>query len=89
MIVDFYGTYCGPCKMLEPVFDKLSKAYAGKLEFAKVCADDNPDLSAEHSVFSVPCLIVFKEGKELERIIGYAGEETLKKRIDEILAKAK
>lgn len=89
IIVDFFGTYCGPCKLLEPVYEKISKEYAGKLRFAKVCADDNPDLSVDHSVFSVPCMILYHQGKEVDRIVGYSGEETLKKKINEILARAK
>ena len=88
IIVDFWASWCGPCKMLAPVFEELSDSYKDKLTFAKCSTEDYPDVASEHGVTGIPCLIVFKEGKEVDRITGFAPKDVMKTKIDEILAKA-
>lgn len=87
IIVDFWAPWCGPCKMLGPVFEKLSKMpeYSGKARFAKVNVDDNQEIAGTYSIRGIPCLIIFKEGKELDRITGFSGEAGLKAKIDNII----
>lgn len=87
VIVDFWAEWCGPCKEIAPVFEKLSLEYEGKLKFAKVNTAENQDLAGEHGVRAIPCLVVFNKGKEVERIMGYFPEDKLKAKIDDILAK--
>jgi thioredoxin 1 len=85
VIVDFWASWCGPCMMMGPVFEKVSNEYKGKLKFAKVSTEESPDLAEEHEIRSIPCLIIFNKGKEVERIIGFQGEAGLKANIDKIL----
>lgn len=87
VIVDFWAEWCGPCKSLAPVFEKVSSEYEGKLKFAKLNTEKNPELMQTFEVRSIPCLIVFKKSEEIDRIIGFMAEEQLKEKINEVLAK--
>lgn len=83
VFVDFWAPWCGPCKMSEPVLEELSTQFEGKITFMKVNVDENNQLSATHGVMSIPTTILFKDGHEVARQIGFAGkrgfEEVLKK----------
>jgi thioredoxin 1 len=71
MMVDFWATWCGPCKMLTPVMEELAEDYEGKaVVIGKVDVDENPELARRYGVMSVPTVIFFKDGQELERKIG-------------------
>ena len=87
VLVDFWAEWCGPCKMLAPVFEEVSKEYEGKLAFAKIDTQAFPNPASESAVSGIPCLILFKDGKEVDRIVGFAPKEQLKAKIDAILAK--
>ena len=85
VIVDFWAEWCGPCKMLGPVFEEVSKEYEGKLKFAKLNTEEQSDIASEHGVMSIPTMIIFKEGKEADRIVGAMPKDTLKAEIDKRL----
>lgn len=74
VLVDFYATWCGPCKMLSPVLEKVSDS----IKVIKVNVDANQGLAREYGVMSIPCLILFENGKELKRNIGFIPEHKLK-----------
>ena len=68
--VDFWASWCGPCKMIGPVFEELSKEYSGKVKFAKVNVDENPKTPTNYGVRGIPTLIMFKGGKVVDQIVG-------------------
>lgn len=84
VIVDFYADWCGPCKMMAPTFEKLSKDFEGKINFFKLNVDNNEEISSDYSVMSIPTLIIFKDGKEVDRMVGAQGEDQLKKKLQAI-----
>jgi thioredoxin 1 len=69
-LVDFWAAWCGPCRMVGPVVDELAGELAGKAVVGKVNVDDHPDLAGRYAVRSIPTVIVFRDGKEAERIVG-------------------
>lgn len=88
VLVDFWAPWCGPCRIVGPVLEKISSEYANKLKFAKLNVDDNQEIAAQFDVRGIPCMIVFNHGIELDRIIGAYPEMELRRKIDLILAKA-
>lgn len=74
VLVDFWATWCGPCKMAGPVLEELSEEYKDKLIIAKVDVDQNPTESGKYGVMSIPTTILFKGGKEIGRQVGFAGK---------------
>jgi thioredoxin 1 len=74
VFVDFWATWCGPCKLAEPVLEELSEEYKDKVLFAKIDVDKNPTQSQKYGVMSIPTAILFKDGKELGRQVGFAGK---------------
>jgi thioredoxin 1 len=85
IIVDFTAEWCPPCKALAPVYHKLSQEYIGKLRFARMDTDDDPEASIQLGIQGVPTLVIFKDGKELGRLVG-PHPARLKPSIDRILA---
>ena len=81
-IVDFYADWCGPCKMIAPIFEELSKEYAGKCNFFKVNVDEANAVAAEYGVMSIPTLIMFNNGAKIASQSGALPKEMLKSFID-------
>jgi len=83
VLVDFYADWCGPCKMLGPVLEDLSKDadFDGKLKFAKLNTEQYPELAESNNVQGIPCMIIFKNGKEADRIVGFAPKPVMKAKI--------
>jgi len=71
VLVDFYADWCMPCRMVAPVGEELAKKYAGKVFVGKINVDQNPLTANRFQVFSIPTLIIFKSGKEVDRIVGF------------------
>jgi thioredoxin 1 len=83
-IVDFWATWCGPCRMIGPVVDELSKTYAGKVKIGKLNVDDEGEIAQQHGVMSIPALLFFKDGKVVDSIVGAAPREQIVERIEEV-----
>ncbi|MFN8606414.1 MAG: thioredoxin [Vulcanimicrobiota bacterium] len=79
VVVDFYADWCGPCKRMEPVLEKVSQAYGGKVKVVKLNSDENQDLSLKYQVRGLPTLIVFRAGEEVDRKLGFQSEQDLNK----------
>lgn len=77
VLIDFWAEWCMPCKILEPIFYELAKEYNGKVLFARVNVDENPGLAQRFSIMAIPTLVLIKEGKEAERIIGAVPKKDL------------
>ncbi|HET6312474.1 MAG TPA: thioredoxin [Chloroflexia bacterium] len=86
VVVDFWAPWCGPCRMVSPIVEELSTEYSGKVRFAKMNTDDNEATATQYGIWSIPTLIIFKEGKEVNRLVGFAPKEQLKRQIDRSLA---
>ena len=81
-IVDFWAPWCGPCRMMGPVFESVSKKMSN-LKFAKLNAEQSQEVAAKAGVVSIPCFIIYKNGVEAGRIIGAMGEESFQKKISQ------
>jgi len=88
VLVDFWAPWCGPCRLVGPVLDKISSEYTTKLTFSKLNVDDSQEIAAKFDVRGIPCMIIFRNGKELDRIIGAYSEQQLRSKIDLILSKS-
>ncbi len=82
MMVDFWADWCGPCRMLGPVIEDLAGKYAGKAETGKVNVDEEQELAIRYGVMNIPTVIFFKDGKELDRVVGVMPPETFAEILD-------
>ncbi len=76
-VVDFFATWCGPCKMLGPIFDDAALSIDNKANFFKIDIDNSADIAGIYKVSTVPTIIFFKDGEEVDRIVGFAPKEKL------------
>jgi thioredoxin 1 len=82
MFVDFWAPWCGPCRMVGPVVEQLAEEMRGRLTFGKINIDENADAAMRYGVVSIPTMILFKDGKEVERIVGARNKSFLSQAIE-------
>ncbi len=79
--VDFWAPWCGPCRLVSPVIEAIGEAYPAKISTAKVNTDENQQLALRYSIFSIPTMIVFKNGREAARLVGYMPQASMEERL--------
>ncbi len=85
VLVDFWATWCGPCLRVAPIVEELANDNAGKIRVGKMDVDDNPETAGEYGVQSIPTLIVFKGGQEVDRVMGALPKSQLQSLIDKYI----
>jgi thioredoxin 1 len=85
VLVDFWASWCSPCKMIAPIVEELAGEYEGRVKVAKVDVDANPITPGMFGIMSIPTLMVFRGGKAEERIVGYQPKQSLKAKLDAVL----
>jgi thioredoxin 1 len=79
MFVDFWAVWCGPCRIMDPVVEKLAAKYSDRMLFGKVNVDEEMNISSRYQVFSIPTFMVFKDGQPMDAVIGAVGETSLER----------
>lgn len=85
LVVDFWATWCGPCRMLAPVMEQISEEFSDKATFVKIDVDENPDLAREYSIMSIPCVMVFKNGELAGKNVGFGPKAAMKEFIEKYI----
>lgn len=86
VLVDFWAPWCGPCRMLSPVIEELSKEYTGKVRVAKINTDEHPNAASRYKISAIPTLLFFKGGKVVEQLVGVHSKAEIKKTLDNLVA---
>lgn len=82
VLVDFWAPWCGPCRMLAPTIDAIADEYEGKVKVGKVNTDENPQISTQHKINSIPTLMIFKGGEMVEQLVGALPKEKITEKLD-------
>jgi len=86
VVVDFWAPWCGPCRIVSPIVEELSHEYEGQVSFYKMNTDENEEAPMQFGIQVLPTLVIFKDGREVNRLIGFAPKEQLKRQIDRSLS---
>lgn len=85
VLVDFWAAWCGPCRMIAPIVEELSKEYDKKIKIGKINIDENPKTPSQYGIMSIPTLMFFKKGQVAAQVVGTLSKSELKKKIEESL----
>ena len=82
VLVDFFATWCGPCKMIAPLIEQVAEEYAGRAVVAKIDVDEEPELAAKFGIESIPTLLVFRDGQPVHKSVGFISRAEIEQLID-------
>ena len=85
VMVDFWAPWCGPCRMIAPVVEELARTYDGRAVMAKINTDENAYTPSRYGIMGIPTLILFKDGEEVDRVVGFAPRKTLEERLQAVM----
>ena len=85
VMIDLWAPWCGPCRMIAPIVDKLAETYEGKVKVLRLNIDDNPQTAMKYHVMSIPTLLFFKDGEAVDTVVGAVPERTIAPKIDAML----
>ncbi len=88
VLVDFWAEWCAPCRMLAPTVEAVAEKYAGRARVVKMNVDDNPSVPGRYGIKGIPTLILFKNGREEERVVGATSKEAISRMLDEHIDRA-
>lgn len=86
VVVDFWAPWCGPCRMVAPVVEEVSQKMNGKIKFVKLNTDENQKIAMDYRIMAIPSLLVFKNGQEVDRIVGFLPQEQLEANLQKIVS---
>jgi len=85
VMIDYWATWCGPCRMVAPIMEELSEEYDGKAKICKVNVDEESELAVKFRIMSIPTIMIYKNGQMVERVVGARSKEEFKKLLDQYL----
>lgn len=85
MLIDCWAAWCGPCRMIAPIIDELARDYSGRITVGKLNVDDNPETSTKFCIASIPTMLIMKDGKEVERLIGACPKKNIEEKLRKYL----
>jgi len=85
VLVDFFASWCGPCKMLTPIIEELAGEYEGKVKIGKLSTEDNEETPQKYGIMSIPCIKFFKNGEEVDELVGMRPKESIQAKIEELI----
>lgn len=85
VLVDFWATWCGPCQMMSPIIEEISREMEGRVKVGKLEVDSNPEMAGKYEIMSIPVLKIFKGGKVVKEFIGLQNKEVLKKELESFI----